>query len=77
MADRYGLDVLANNPHDTLKSRRPRSVERAAEIGMVVEDAQSGYVGAVLRVEAGNLELEDRRGRVEVFAPAFWWTVSR
>lgn len=67
MADRYGTDVLANNPHDTLKSRRPRSVERAAEIGMVVEDAQSGYVGAVLRVEAGNLELEDRRGRVRVF----------
>ena len=67
VADRYGTDVLANNPHDTLKSRRPRSVERAAEIGMVVEDAQSGYVGAVLRVEAGNLELEDRRGRVRVF----------
>ncbi len=42
-------------------------MERAAEIGMVVEDAQSGYVGAVLRVEAGNLELEDRRGRVRVF----------
>ena len=67
MADRYGTDVLANNPHETLKSRRPRSVERATEIGMVVEDAQSGYVGAVLRVEAGNLELEDRRGRVRVF----------
>lgn len=34
---------------------------------MVVEDAQSGYVGAVLRVEAGNVELEDRHGRVRVF----------
>ncbi|HOB47848.1 MAG TPA: DUF3097 domain-containing protein [Mycobacterium sp.] len=67
MADRYGTDVLANNPHDTLKSRRPRSVEQAAEIGMVVEDPQSGYVGAVLRVEGGNVELEDRHGRVRVF----------
>lgn len=67
MADRYGTDVLANNPHDTLKSRRSRSVERPTEIGMVVEDAQSGYVGAVLRVEAGNVELEDRHGRVRVF----------
>ena len=34
---------------------------------MVVEDPQSGFVGAVLRVEAGNVELEDRRGRVRVF----------
>jgi len=67
VADRYGTDVLANNPHDTLKSRRPRSVEQAAEIGMVVEDPQSGYVGAVLRVEGGNVELEDRHGRVRVF----------
>lgn len=31
---------------------------------MVVEDAQSGYVGAVVGVEAGGVELEDRhRGR--------------
>lgn len=67
MADRYGTDVLADNPHDALRSRRPRSVERAAELGMVVEDAQSGYVGAVLRVDAGNVELEDRRGRVRAF----------
>lgn len=34
---------------------------------MVVEDPQSGYVGAVLRVEGGNVELEDRHGRVRVF----------
>jgi len=67
VADRYGTDVLANNPHDALKPRRNRSVPRAAEIGMVVEDPQSGYVGAVRRVEAGNVELEDRHGRVRVF----------
>lgn len=34
---------------------------------MVVEDAQSGYVGAVVRVEQGRVELEDRRGKIRVF----------
>ena len=34
---------------------------------MVVEDAQSGYVGAVVRVEYGRMELEDRRGRIKPF----------
>ena len=29
---------------------------------MVVEDAQTGYVGAVVRVEYGRMELEDRHG---------------
>ena len=28
---------------------------------MVVEDAQTGYVGAVVRIEYGRMELEDRR----------------
>ncbi|MGB7114046.1 MAG: DUF3097 family protein, partial [Mycobacterium sp.] len=50
MDDRYGSDVLASNPHS---SRRPRSVELPIELGMVVEDAQTGYVGAVVRVEYG------------------------
>ena len=52
MADRYGTDVLANDPHrDPHNNRKVRSVERCAEIGMVVEDPQSGFVGAVVRVE--------------------------
>jgi len=34
---------------------------------MVVEDAQSGYVGAVVRVEYGRMELEDRHGRRKPF----------
>ncbi len=62
MANRYGTDVLANNPHE-----RPRSTERPVEIGMVVEDAQSGYVGAVVRIEYGRMELEDRHGRRKPF----------
>jgi Protein of unknown function (DUF3097) len=62
MADRYGTDVLADNPH-----RRPRSAELPVEVGMVVEDVQSGYVGAVVRIEYGRMELEDSRGRRKPF----------
>jgi Protein of unknown function (DUF3097) len=62
VADRYGTDVLANNPH-----RKPRSTERPVELGMVVEDAQTGYVGAVVRIEYGRMELEDRAGRRKPF----------
>jgi len=71
VADRYGMDVLSNNPH---ASGKVRSTERPAEIGMVVEDPQSGYVGAVVRVERGHVELEDRNGRTRVFplGPGFW-----
>ena len=64
VADRYGSDILADNPH---RARRPRSVERPVEIGMVVEDAQTGFVGAVVRVEYGRMELEDRNGRTKPF----------
>ena len=34
---------------------------------MVVEDAQTGYVGAVVRIEYGRMELEDRNGRRKPF----------
>ncbi len=63
--------MLASNPH---RVGKPRSVDCPVEIGMVVEDPQSGYVGAVLRVEGGNVELQDRRGRTRVFplGPGFW-----
>ena len=37
------------------------------ELGLVVEDAQTGYVGAVVRVEYGRMELEDRRGHRRPF----------
>ena len=68
MADRYGTDVLANDPHrDPHNNRRVRSVERCAEIGMVVEDPQSGFVGAVVRIEGCRVELQDRRGCNRVF----------
>jgi hypothetical protein len=62
--DRYGSDVLARDPHG---SRKVRSTETAAEHGLVVEDAQTGYVGAVVRIEFGRVELEDRHGRRRPF----------
>jgi hypothetical protein len=64
MNDRYGSDVLASNPHGL---KRTRSTERVAEIGLVVEDAQTGYVGAVVNVEYGRMQLEDRNGRRKSF----------
>ena len=36
-------------------------------MGMVVEDAATGYVGAVVGIEYGRMELEDRRGRRKPF----------
>lgn len=64
MTDRYGRDVLARNAH---AAKRPRSTEVPVEAGMVVEDAQSGYVGAVVRIESGRVDLEDRNGRTRAF----------
>jgi hypothetical protein len=62
--DRYGSDVLARNPH---RDRKPRSTEVVAQPGLVVEDAQSGWVGAVVRIEYGRVDLEDRHGRSRGF----------
>jgi hypothetical protein len=62
VVDRYGTDVLAGGGR-----RKPRSVEHPVELGMVVEDAQTGYVGAVVRVEYGRVDLEDRHGKTRGF----------
>ena len=59
--DRYGTDVLAAG------RRKPRSAERPAELGLVVEDAETGFVGAIVRVEYGRVDLEDRHGRTRGF----------
>ncbi len=68
MTDRYGGDVLSG---DWRRPPRGRSVELAAEPGTVVEDVETGWCGAVVRVEkAGGIHvvhLEDRRGRVKGF----------
>jgi hypothetical protein len=63
--DRYGADVLAT-PH-----RRPSAPDAVAEPGLVVEDAETGWCGAVVRVERSGgmhvVALEDRRGRTKAF----------
>lgn len=64
MDDHYGSDVLARDPHS---SRKVRSVELPIELGMVVEDVQTGYVGSVVRVELGRIQLEDRHGDTKPF----------
>ena len=64
--DRYGPDVLAQQ-----RTAAPLSTETVAETGLVVEDAETGWCGAVVRVEkAGGMHvvhLEDRRGRTRGF----------
>lgn len=66
--DRYGPDVLSGDWRAP-RNGRARPVE--AENGLVVEDVQTGWCGAVVRVEkAGGMQvvhLEDRRGRVRGF----------
>ena len=68
MVDRYGADVLAG---DGRRPPRGRSAELPAEPGTVVEDVETGWCGAVVRVEkAGGLHvvhLEDRHGRTRGF----------
>jgi hypothetical protein len=61
VADRYGSDVLAGGRH------KPSSTEHPVELGMVVEDVETGYVGAVVRVEYGRIYLEDRHGHTRGF----------
>jgi len=63
--DRYHpTDVLAKGWR---QAGRPVSTELAVTAGQVLEDATSGFVGAVVRVERGIVVLEDRRGRLRSF----------
>ena len=69
----YGADVLANG--GTVSRRRPgqREVPKVeAERGLVVEDAEARFCGAVVGYEKGAVTLEDRHGKRRVFplAPA-------
>jgi hypothetical protein len=70
--DRYGPDVLAT------PVRRQQTPEVAAEVGLVVEDVETGWCGAVVQTEkSGGIHLvvlEDRRGRTRSFplGPGFW-----
>jgi len=68
----YDSDVLSGDWRALGRTVVP---EVPADNGLVVElpddrsgaDNAAGFVGAVVRVEAGNVHLEDRHGRVRVF----------
>jgi hypothetical protein len=62
--DRYGHDVLSG---DWKRSSRPAPTPTDAVRDLVVEEARTGFTGAVVRVEAGTVELEDWKGRVRAF----------
>ena len=59
-SENYG-DILSRG------SRRKQIPEVVAEPGLVAEDPASGFTGAVVRFENGNVVLEDRHGRHRLF----------
>jgi hypothetical protein len=65
----YGSDVLANGQSGRLGRRRaPREVPKVeAERGLVVEDSEGRFCGAVVGSEKGAVTLEDRHGKRRVF----------
>ena len=66
MHGRYGADVLSG---DWNAPKRGRAVEVPAEIGAVVEEVTTDWVGEIVAVERdlGTLTLEDRRNRRRTF----------
>jgi len=64
MDDRYSSDVLAGFSMRSTVSAAP-SV--AVEKDLVVEVAESGFVGAVIGSDRSTVRLEDRAGRVRMF----------
>ncbi len=63
MSDRYGRDVLSNDPH---RHATPSPTRIPLTAGLVVECADSGFCGAVVAVDKTTsgwaIELADRRG---------------
>ncbi|MDO5720743.1 MAG: DUF3097 domain-containing protein [Actinomycetaceae bacterium] len=79
MIDRYGSDIFTSDPHrEGAFAHRPHTQDLPAEVGLVVEEPTSGFVGAVIRIEKSGgvhlVELEDRRGNRRSFplGPGFW-----
>jgi hypothetical protein len=60
-AESYGGDILARG------KVRKKIPEVVAEPGLVAEDPASGFCGAVVRFEQGNVVLEDGKGRHRLF----------
>ncbi|MCP2167563.1 DUF3097 domain-containing protein [Goodfellowiella coeruleoviolacea] len=57
----YGPDILATG------ARRRTVPEVPAQAGLVVEDATSGFCGAVVHLDTHQVTLEDRHGRQRLF----------
>lgn len=74
--DRYGRDVLSNSTAHHPK--KAVSTPVPANLGLVVEEVMTGWVGAVIHTEkSGGMHvvvLEDRRGKTRTFplGPGFW-----
>ncbi|MDO5681887.1 MAG: DUF3097 domain-containing protein [Propionibacteriaceae bacterium] len=68
---RYSEDVLKAGWQ---QAGRKKSAEHPLEVGLVVEDVSTGFVGAVVRWEHGIVVLEDRRGKTRSFplGAGFW-----
>jgi len=62
----YGSDVLAGGPRGHRPGQRPVP-EVQAERGLVVEDSEGRFCGAVVAYEKGAVTLEDRHGKRRVF----------
>jgi hypothetical protein len=62
--DRYDSDPLAGNWREVGRVVVPAV---AAEKDLVVEEAATGFCGAVLRIEGKLVQLEDYHGKVRVF----------
>lgn len=68
---RYSEDVLKAGWQ---QAGRKKSADYPLAVGLVVEDVQTGFVGAVVRWENGIVILEDRRGKSRAFplGAGFW-----
>jgi hypothetical protein len=66
MPDRYGTDILST---DWRAPKNGRAVPAPAELGAVVEEVQSDFVGEIVAVDRqlGTVTLEDRRMKRRTF----------
>lgn len=62
--DRYGTDVLAGFS----RQRGPTALPQVEAVGgLVIEETETGFCGAVVRLEGRRVELEDYFGKVRTF----------
>ncbi|TFD76701.1 DUF3097 domain-containing protein [Cryobacterium fucosi] len=62
--DRYSADVLTPGWRDVGRTVIP---SQEATAGLVVEEAATGFCGAVVRIERNVVSLEDRHGKLRLF----------